>query len=59
MTDNVIRIADYERKSKSPNAARPRDPATIIVLPSGPTADWHLRQDDVIGYDWHRHCAER
>lgn len=33
MTDNVIRIADYERKSKSPNAARPRDPATIIILP--------------------------
>jgi len=32
---DIIRIQDYERKSKSPDAAQPRDPADadVIVLP--------------------------
>lgn len=33
---NVVRICDYERKSREPDALGPRDPtesATIILLP--------------------------
>jgi hypothetical protein len=35
MEHNVIRFADYERRSKQPDAAQPRDPcdAKVIVLP--------------------------
>ncbi len=35
MPDNVIRIADYERRSRDPDAHPCRDPssATIIILP--------------------------
>lgn len=35
MTDNVIRFADYERKSRDADAVSPRDPcdAAVIVLP--------------------------
>jgi hypothetical protein len=35
MTDNVIRICGFERKSKEPDAARPRNPteADVIILP--------------------------
>jgi hypothetical protein len=37
MTENVVRFADYERKSKQPDSAQPRDPATIIImLPAKP-----------------------
>jgi hypothetical protein len=37
MTENVVRFADYEKRSKQPDAAQPRDPADaaiIIVLPA-------------------------
>ena len=37
MTDNVVRFADYERRSRDPDAhAERRDPssATIIILPT-------------------------
>jgi hypothetical protein len=35
MTENVVRFADYEKRSKQPDAAQPRDPADadVIVLP--------------------------
>ena len=35
MTGNVIRIADYERRSRNPDAATPRYPADadVIILP--------------------------
>lgn len=35
MFDNVIRICDYERRSKNPDAVQPRDPceADVIALP--------------------------
>jgi hypothetical protein len=35
MSDNVVRIADYERRSREPDAVSPRDPvdAAVIVLP--------------------------
>lgn len=35
MNENVIRIADYERKSRNPDGAAPRDPcdADTIILP--------------------------
>lgn len=31
----IIRIADYERRSKNPDSAQPRDPvdADVIILP--------------------------
>jgi hypothetical protein len=36
MTENVIRFADYEQKSRNPDAVSPRDPsdsALIVILP--------------------------
>lgn len=35
MRDNVVRFADYERRSREPDAFPERDPssATIIILP--------------------------
>ena len=36
MTEKVVRIMDYERRSKEPDACAPRDPgdaAVIVVLP--------------------------
>ncbi len=35
MSKNVIRIADYERKSRNADAVQPRDPADadVIILP--------------------------
>lgn len=35
MEDNVVRFADYKRRSKNPDAMQPRDPveADVIVLP--------------------------
>jgi hypothetical protein len=35
MTDNVVRFCDFEKRSKQPDAASPRDPceADIIILP--------------------------
>ena len=34
-TDNVVRFCDYERRSRNPDAAQPRNPcdADVIVLP--------------------------
>jgi hypothetical protein len=35
VTEKVIRFADWERKSRNPDAMQPRDPceATVIILP--------------------------
>lgn len=32
MTDNVVRLVDYERKSRNPDAAQPRNPADADVI---------------------------
>jgi hypothetical protein len=35
MSNKILRISDYDRKSRNPDAVSPRDPcdATIIILP--------------------------
>lgn len=35
MTENIIRFCDFERRSKQPDAAQPRNPceADVIVFP--------------------------
>jgi hypothetical protein len=35
MSENVVRICDYERRSREPDAVAPRDPveADVIALP--------------------------
>ena len=35
MTEAVIRFADYDRRSRSPDSAQPRNPveADVIILP--------------------------
>jgi hypothetical protein len=35
MTENVVRFIDYDKRSKQPDAAQPRDPceANVIVFP--------------------------
>lgn len=35
MTAKVVRLCDYDKRSKQPDAAQPRDPceADVIVLP--------------------------
>jgi hypothetical protein len=36
VSENVIRFADYERRSREPDAVSPRDPADsaiVIILP--------------------------
>jgi len=39
MSENVVRFADYERRSLNPDACEPRNPsdaAVIIILPNVP-----------------------
>ena len=35
MSENVVRFCDFDKRSKQPDAAQPRDPceADVIVLP--------------------------
>lgn len=32
MSDDIIRISDYERRSREPDAVSPRDPADAAVI---------------------------
>lgn len=36
MTEKVVRFSDYERRSREPDAAQPRNPteADVIILPA-------------------------
>ena len=45
MSENVVRIADYERRSRDPDAVAPRDPSDSAAAPPAPdTNDFDLGQ---------------
>lgn len=56
---NVVRLCDFERRSRSADACQPRDPADadVIVMPSRPRYDnaieacWSLTEQMIIDFN--------